>query len=114
VHFSWRTNSVSSTSPSRTSTSAKSASLARLQPQSDAEIHFIPYCGNFSREFFSASTPSDLTQDGHGALYKRFMLTPFTTVSGQGELPQAGGEPVNACCTCKQNSQLLVTSVIIW
>ena len=72
VHFSWRTNNVSIYKPfTHQHLGEIGESLAQLQPQLEAEIHFIPYRGNFSRGIFaSVYTPSDLTQDEARELYQ--------------------------------------------
>ncbi|GAB2711693.1 N-acetyl-gamma-glutamyl-phosphate reductase [Hymenobacter frigidus] len=116
VHFSWRTNNVSIYKPfTHQHLGEIGESLAQLQPQSEAEIHFIPYRGNFSRGIFaSVYTPSDLTQDEARELYKQFYAdAPFTTVSDK-EIHLKQVVNTNKCLlhVQKQGKQLLVTSVI--
>jgi len=116
VHFSWRTNNVSIYKPfTHQHLGEIGESLAQLQPQSAAEIHFIPYRGNFSRGIFaSVYTPSDLTQDEARELYMQFYTdAPFTTVSDK-EIHLKQVVNTNKCLlhVQKQGKQLLVTSVI--
>ena len=116
VHFSWRTNNVSIYKPfTHQHLDEIGESLAQLQPQSAAEIHFIPYRGNFSRGIFaSVYTPSDLTQDEAQELYQKFYLdAPFTTVSDK-EIHLKQVVNTNKCLlhVQKQGKQLLITSVI--
>jgi len=116
VHFSWRTNNVSIYKPFTHQHLGESGeSLAQLQPQSDAEIYFIPYRGNFTRGIFaSVYTPSDLTQDEARELYQQFYSdAPFTTVSDE-EIHLKQVVNTNKCLLHveKQGKQLLITSVI--
>lgn len=116
VHFSWRTNNVSIYKPfTHQHLGEIGESLAQLQPQSAAEIHFIPYRGNFSRGIFaSVYTPSDLTQGEAQELYEKFYLdAPFTTVSDK-EIHLKQVVNTNKCLlhVQKQGKQLLITSVI--
>ena len=116
VHFSWRTNNVSIYKPfTHQHLGEIGESLAQLQPQSTAEIHFIPYRGNFARGIFaSVYTPSDLTQDEARELYKQFYTdAPFTTVSDK-EIHLKQVVNTNKCLlhVQKQGKQLLITSVI--
>jgi len=116
VHFSWRTNNVSIYKPfTHQHLGEIGESLAQLQPQLDADIHFIPYRGNFSRGIFaSVYTPSDLTQDEVRARYRQFYAdAPFTTVSDK-EIHLKQVVNTNKCLlhVQKQGKQLLITSVI--
>ncbi|MBH8557809.1 N-acetyl-gamma-glutamyl-phosphate reductase [Hymenobacter negativus] len=116
VHFSWRTNNVSIYKPfTHQHLGEIGESLAQLQPQQDAEMHFIPYRGNFSRGIFaSVYTPSELTQDEARALYRQFYAdAPFTTVSDK-EIHLKQVVNTNKCLlhVQKQGKQLLITSVI--
>lgn len=116
VHFSWRTNNVSIYKPfTHQHLGEIGESLAQLQPQLDADIHFIPYRGNFSRGIFaSVYTPSDLTQEEARELYRNFYAdAPFTTVSEQ-EIHLKQVVNTNKCLlhVQKQGKQLLITSVI--
>ncbi|MBF9143288.1 N-acetyl-gamma-glutamyl-phosphate reductase [Hymenobacter properus] len=116
VHFSWRTNNVSIYKPfTHQHLGEIGESLAQLQPQSDAEMHFIPYRGNFSRGIFaSVYTPSELTQDEARALYRQFYAdAPFTTVSDK-EIHLKQVVNTNKCLlhVQKQGKQLLITSAI--
>jgi len=116
VHFSWRANNVSIYKPfTHQHLGEIGESLAQLQPQLDADIHFIPYRGNFSRGIFaSVYTPSDLTQEEARELYRNFYTNaPFTTVSDQ-EIHLKQVVNTNKCLlhVQKQGKQLLVTSVI--
>ena len=116
VHFSWRTNNVSIYKPfTHQHLGEIGESLAQLQPQSEAEIYFIPYRGNFSRGIFaSVYTPSDLTQDEARALYQNFYAdAPFTIVSDK-EIHLKQVVNTNKCLlhVQKQGKQLLITSVI--
>lgn len=116
VHFSWRSNNVSIYKPfTHQHLGEIGESMAQLQPQSAAEIHFIPYRGNFARGIFaSVYTPSDLTQDEARELYKQFYTdAPFTTVSDK-EIHLKQVVNTNKCLlhVQKQGKQLLITSVI--
>ena len=116
VHFSWRTNNVSIYKPfTHQHLGEIGESLAQLQPQSTAEIHFIPYRGNFSRGIFaSAYTPSDLTQQEARELYRNFYVdAPFTIVSDR-EIHLKQVVNTNKCLlhVQKQGKQLLITSAI--
>ncbi|AMJ65228.1 N-acetyl-gamma-glutamyl-phosphate reductase [Hymenobacter sp. PAMC 26628] len=116
VHFSWRTNNVSVYKPfTHQHLGEIGESLAQLQPQSEAEIHFIPYRGNFARGIFaSVYTPSDLTQDEAQELYQQFYAdASFTTVSDK-EIHLKQVVNTNKCLlhVQKQGKQLLITSVI--
>ncbi|AWM31468.1 N-acetyl-gamma-glutamyl-phosphate reductase [Hymenobacter nivis] len=116
VHFSWRTNNVSIYKPfTHQHLGEIGESLAQLQPQIAAEIHFIPYRGNFARGIFaSVYTPSDLTQDEARELYQNFYAdAPFTTVSDK-EIHLKQVVNTNKCLlhVQKQGKQLLITSVI--
>ncbi|WP_216726621.1 N-acetyl-gamma-glutamyl-phosphate reductase [Hymenobacter siberiensis] len=116
VHFSWRSNNVSIYKPfTHQHLGEIGESLAQLQPQSEAEMHFIPYRGNFARGIFaSVYTPSELTQDEARALYQQFYAdAPFTTVSDK-EIHLKQVVNTNKCLlhVQKQGKQLLITSVI--
>lgn len=116
VHFSWRTNNVSIYKPfTHQHLGEIGESLAQLQPQSAAEIHFIPYRGNFARGIFaSVYTPSDLTQDEARELYRNFYAdAPFTTVS-ENEIHLKQVVNTNKCLLHVQKigKQLLITSAI--
>ena len=116
VHFSWRTNNVSIYKPfTHQHLGEIGESLAQLQPQLDADVHFIPYRGNFSRGIFaSVYTPSDLTQDEAQELYRKFYAeTPFTTVSDK-EIHLKQVVNTNKCLLHIQKigKQLLITSAI--
>jgi N-acetyl-gamma-glutamyl-phosphate reductase len=116
VHFSWRTNNVSIYKPfAHQHLGEIGESLAQLQSQFDADIHFLPYRGNFSRGIFaSVYTPSDLTQDEARQLFKDFYAdAPFTTVSDK-EIHLKQVVNTNKCLlhVQKHGKQLLITSVI--
>ena len=116
VHFSWRTNNVSIYKPfTHQHLGEIGESLAQLQPQSEVEIHFIPYRGNFSRGIFaSVYTPSDLTQEEAREVYKQFYSdAPFTIISDK-EIHLKQVVNTNKCLlhVQKQGKQLLITSVI--
>ncbi|WP_426062195.1 N-acetyl-gamma-glutamyl-phosphate reductase [Hymenobacter sp. B1770] len=116
VHFSWRTNNVSIYKPfTHQHLGEIGESLAQLQSQLDADIHFVPYRGNFSRGIFaSVYTPSDLTQDEARQLYKDFYAeAPFTTVSDK-EIHLKQVVNTNKCLLHVQKfgKQLLITSAI--
>jgi N-acetyl-gamma-glutamyl-phosphate reductase len=115
-HFSWRSNNVSIYKPfTHQHLGEIGESLAQLQPQLAAGVHFIPYRGNFSRGIFaSVYTPSDLTQSEARQLYQNFYAdAPFTTVSDK-ELHLKQVVNTNKCLLHVQKigKQLLITSVI--
>lgn len=116
VHFSWRTNNVSIYKPfTHQHLGEIGESLTQLQPRLEADIHFIPYRGNFSRGIFaSVYTPSDLSQDKARQLFKDFYAdAPFTTVSDK-EIHLKQVVNTNKCVLHVQKfgKQLLITSVI--
>jgi len=116
VHFSWRTNNVSIYKPfTHQHLGEIGESLAQLQTPLDADIHFVPYRGNFARGIFaSVYTPSDLSQDEARDLYRKFYAdAPFTTVS-DAEIHLKQVVNTNKCLlhVQKVGKQLLITSVI--
>ncbi|MDO7877417.1 N-acetyl-gamma-glutamyl-phosphate reductase [Hymenobacter sp. ASUV-10] len=116
VHFSWRTNNVSIYKPfTHQHLGEIGESLMQLQPQLDADVHFIPYRGNFSRGIFaSVYTPSDLTQEEAQELYREYYAeAPFTTVSEK-EIHLKQVVNTNKCLLHVQKigKQLLITSAI--
>ena len=116
VHFSWRTNNVSVYKPfTHQHLGEIGESLTQLQPQLGAEIHFIPYRGNFSRGIFaSVYTLSELTQDEARELFSKFYAdAPFTTVTDR-EIHLKQVVNTNKCLLHVQKigQQLLITSVL--
>ncbi|MBC8083192.1 MAG: N-acetyl-gamma-glutamyl-phosphate reductase [Hymenobacter sp.] len=116
VHFSWRVNNMSVYKPfTHQHLGEIGESLAQLQPRLSADVHFIPYRGNFARGIFaSVYTPSELTQAEARQLFGAFYAdAPFTTVSDQ-ELHLKQVVNTNKCLLHVQKigKQLLVTSVI--
>jgi N-acetyl-gamma-glutamyl-phosphate reductase len=116
AHFSWRNNNVSIYKPfTHQHLSEIGESLTQLQSQLEAEVHFIPYRGNFTRGIFaSIYTRSELTQEEAQKLFQTFYADArFTTVSVQ-EIHLKQVVNTNKCLLYVQKigQQLLITSAI--
>jgi len=115
-HFSWRNNNVSIYKPFTHQHLAEIyQSLARLQPDRQGEILFIPVRGNFSRGIFaSLYTECDESTEDIMQIYQTYYRNhPFTFVTAQNpDLKQVVN--TNKCLLHlhKQGDLLLIISVI--
>jgi N-acetyl-gamma-glutamyl-phosphate reductase len=85
-HFSWRANNIQAYKTlNHQHLNEIGESLLQLQPNSDIEVNFVPWRGDFTRGIFiSSQLDCDLTEQELNALYTDFYDGhPFTTVSKQ-------------------------------
>lgn len=83
-HFSWRANNIQAYKTlTHQHLGEIGESLLQLQPESDIDISFVPWRGDFTRGIFISSTlHSDLYYDDIMQLYRQYYEEhPFTVVS---------------------------------
>lgn len=115
-HFTWRDNNFSHyKSFTHQHLAEIHETMHQLQSDFDADIHFIPNRGNFSRGIFAtAYTYFEKPLEEVTALYKKFYENaPFTILSDD-EIHLKQAVNTNKCILhlSKHNNNLLITSII--
>lgn len=116
THFTWRDNNFSHyKSFTHQHLAEINETIHQLQSDFDADIHFIPNRGNFSRGIFAtAYTYFEKPLEEAMALYKTFYEnTPFTILSDE-EIHLKQVVNTNKCILhlTKHNNTLLITSIV--
>ncbi|MBF9253607.1 N-acetyl-gamma-glutamyl-phosphate reductase [Pontibacter sp. 172403-2] len=115
-HFSWRTENVSTYKVMEHQHLREvGKTLQQLQPETQPDIHFIPYRGPFARGIFiTAYLETDLTLEQAQDIYRQYYSShPFVVMSAQTpDLKQVVNTSKCVLHLQKHGQQLVITSII--